>query len=133
MTEIVGIGRDDDTPIVSAIAMRGITLRPLAPVHPKANNLADGSLSLRWTRRGRGAFQWSDGVDVPLREQSESYLVSFGSATSSLAVWEVAFPELLIPAGTLAELSGMLPDGAFFVSQRGSYALSERLLLATLS
>src|SRR3546814_15502306 len=63
-----------------------ITLRPLSPVHGWARTLADGTLELRWTRRARGAWLWSDGVDAPLHEQSERYQVGFGPVAAPVAL-----------------------------------------------
>lgn len=38
--------------------------------------MATGDLTISWTRRARGLNDWIDGIDVPLLEASESYLVS---------------------------------------------------------
>ena len=128
--QIVAIGLGDTAPVVSGIALAGITLRPLVPVHPRSLTGADGSRSLAWTRRARGAWSWSDGVDTPLHEQAEAYQVGFGPADAPIAVWEVSQPGLNVPAATLASLLATLPGGTFYVRQRGSYALSAPLLLA---
>lgn len=132
-TEIVALGRYDEVAVASPIAMRGISLRPLFPVHPQVRSMADGSVQLRWTRRARGAFRWLDGVDTPLHEQSEAYLVSYGPAEAPLATWETIVPELALSASTLADLASMLPMGEFHVRQRGSYAQSDPLYLTALS
>ena len=60
---------------------------------------------LRWTRRARGAFQWRDGIDVPLGEQGEAWQVGFGPPASPIAVWEMTEPRLAVPA-VVAESRG---------------------------
>jgi hypothetical protein len=132
-TAIVAAGRGDDEPVVSVIALRGITRRPLSPVHPRVHALGDGGFRLGWTRRARGAWLWSDGVDVPLHEQAELYQVTFGPLSSPRALWSVPAPTLTLPSETVADLAAMLPGGAIHVRQQGSYALSEPLFLLSLS
>jgi len=132
-TEIVALGRHDEIPVESTIALRGTSLRPLFPVHPRSAILADGSMQLGWTRRARGAYQWVDGVDTPLHEQSEAYVVTFGPVDTPLSTWNVTVPQLIISAGAMADLAAMSPAGEFHVRQLGSYALSEPLFLTSLS
>lgn len=128
---IAAVGMGDDEPVTAPIASRGATWRPLAPVHPRATPLASGGLHLAWTRRARGAWLWNDGVDAPLHEQSEAYQVGYGPITSPLALWDVTTAELIIAQSVLTQLASSLPGGKFHVRQRGSYALSDPLLLAT--
>lgn len=127
-TAVVAVGLGDTEPVASPIALRSATLRPLSPVHARAAWDADDALTLRWTRRARGAWLWSDGVDAPLHEQAESYVVTLGDPASPTASWDVAEPLLHLTAAALAGL----PGGAFNVRQRGSYALSAPLFLAAL-
>ena len=128
-TVIVAVGRGDDEPLASPLEMQGITLRPLSPVHPKAIVQADGSLTLAWTRRARGAYLWLDGADTPLHEETESYRVTYGPIASPVAIWTPSEPELVIPAATVGDLGNALAQGSFHVRQQGSYDLSEPLHL----
>ena len=130
---IAAIGLGDADPVTAAIACRGWTLRPPAPVHPRARTGPDGTLLLGWTRRARGAWAWNDGVDVPLQEQAEAYQLSYGPIGAPLAVWELDAPALAITPAMLADLAAALPGGSFRVRQRGSHALSDPLALSTLS
>ncbi len=58
--------------------------RPQA-ARPGASELAtesgEGALTLGWTRRARGAWDWLDGVEAPLVEESELYRVGYGPPT----------------------------------------------------
>lgn len=126
---VVAVGLGDTEPVASPIALRGATLRPLSPVHPRSARDADGALTLRWTRRARGAWLWPDGVDAPLHEQAESYLVTFGDPAVPTASWDVSEPRLHL---TATDLAGLTAGGAFHVRQRGTHALSALLFLATL-
>lgn len=129
---IAALGLADPIPVTSAIACRGVTQRPLCPVHPRCRTDGDGALALAWTRRARGAWSWSDSVEVPLHEETEAYEVSYGPASSPIVRWTTSAPLLAVPAATLAELAAALPGGTFQVRQIGSYALSDPLLLTAL-
>ena len=130
---IAALGLGDTVAAESAIACRGISLRPLSPVHARIQHLGDGSLSLAWTRRARGSWRWLDSVEVPLQEQTEGYLLSFGPPDAPVARWQVGQPGLLLSAATLASLSATLPHGAFYVRQQGTYASSEPLFLTQIA
>jgi len=132
-TSIVAAGRSDPEPVASPVVLRGITLRPLSPVHPRIAQLPDGTLELAWTRRARGAWLWADGVDTPLHEEAETYQVTFGGITAPAALWNVTGPRISLSSVTVAALAAALPGGALHVRQQGSYALSEPLYLTSLS
>lgn len=55
-------------------AFEGVGLRPYAPTHLRAAK-ADGNLIVTWTRRSRIDGDSWQGLDVPLGEESERYLV----------------------------------------------------------
>lgn len=132
-TQIAAIGRGDSAPVTASLIGRGRSLRPLSPVHPRSRTLPNGDLSLGWTRRARGAWLWNDGVDAPLQEQAEAYEVSFGPPAAPIARWDVTAPQITLPAAERAALAASLPGGTFHVRQRGSYAMSDALPLATLA
>jgi hypothetical protein len=132
-TRVKAIGAADEGPASADILCRGLTQKPLFPVHPRAVRLADGSLQLTWVRRARAAWLWRDQVDTPLHEQSEAYEVLLGSEAEALSIWVTSAPELTIPAATVSELMAAHPGRPLIVRQRGSYASSAPLYLATLS
>lgn len=131
-TQIAALGLADTEPATSTIAARGVTLRPLCPVHPRVASGDDG-LTLGWVRRTRGGWGWPDGVDAPLNEQGEAYEVSYGPPDTPVARWTTAEPSLELSAAAVSELASALPGGTLQVRQIGSYARSEPLLLAVLS
>lgn len=66
---------DDPSYTAFQLAFDGIGLRPYAPVHLRAARNAEGGISVSWIRRTRiGGDNW-DGVDVPLGEEAETYLL----------------------------------------------------------
>jgi hypothetical protein len=127
-TRIAAVGFGDEAPVFSPIGLQGISLRPLTPVRPRHRALPGGGLELGWTRRARGAWTWPDGVETPLHEEAERYLVTLGDLASPAAAWEVGAPLLALSAEALAAL----PAGDVHVRQQGSYALSAPLFLTTL-
>ena len=129
---IAAIGLADAEPVWSDVALRGIGLRPLSPVHQAAQWQADGALALGWTRRARGSWSWNDGAEVPLHEESERYEVLVGDDSAPLALWAVSEPRLLLPAVTVQSLRAANPGAPVLVRQRGSYAVSAAMLITTL-
>ena len=132
-TLIAATGLGDVAPVEASIALQGISRRPLSPVHGRARTLVDNSLELTWTRRARGAWDWLDGVDAPLHEQAEAYLVTYGPLSAPATLWEVTTPSLTIDAAQRTGLASSLPGESFRVRQQGTYALSEPIVLATLT
>ena len=129
---VAAIGLGDEEPVLDSISGSGTTLRPLVPVHPRAETAADGSLALGWTRRARGAWSWAGTVDVPLVEQVESYEVGLGDPVAPLFAWTVSQPHLDIDAAQFAQLRADHSGQPLWVRQIGTHARSLPLLLTTL-
>lgn len=129
---IAASGLCDPRPVQSAVACAGLTSRPLSPVHPICIRNADGGLTLGWTRRARGAWYWRDGVEVPLNEDAERYIVAFGRPDAPIAMWSCMQPQLQLSAAQLAPFADTAVPGAFTVRQQGTFALSDPLLLGSL-
>lgn len=126
---IAAIGLADPDPVTAPIGLRGIGVRPLTPVHARLTRGADGRLELRWTRRARGGWSWSDGVDLPLNEQSEAYAVTYNDSAAVLASWELPGSTLALSAGEVTALTALAPHGTFAIRQRGDRAISEPLTI----
>ena len=88
---------DDPSYLHLVAAFDGIGLRPLAPVHLRARREGTGDLAVSWIRRTRIDGDSWQSVEVPLGEESESYLVRVMQAgavvreeTASTPAWRYA-------------------------------------------
>ena len=126
------LGRGDAGPAYATLANPGLSSRPLAPVHGRWRETEDGALELSWLRRERGAWIWTDGGDLPLRETSERYRVGVGDVLAPQVSWTVQQPRLDIAASTLADLRSAYSGQSVWVRQLGDHGQSDPLLLFTL-
>ncbi|GAA4046023.1 phage tail protein [Parerythrobacter jejuensis] len=126
---MAAIGPGDEDPAYAPLRNRGASIRPLTPVHPRARIENDGSLKLCWTRRARGAWAWHDGVEVPLVEEIESYLVGIGSTDSPSSSWITPINALSFDPAGWNDIQLAAPGAVMWVRQIGSFAHSEPLLL----
>jgi hypothetical protein len=70
---VTAAGRGDGADGVTADhPLRGDSVRPPAPVHLRAQRKG-ADVEIAWTRRSRAGWQWLDGTDVALGEESERY------------------------------------------------------------
>ena len=124
------LGLADEEPVMADHTMRGAALRPPMPVHGRAALAADGTLSLSWVRRARGAWLWRDGVAVPLVEEIERYEIGVGPVGAPLLLDVTGNSSHSIGADRSAGLAGRgLP---VWVRQVGSHAVSRALRLFVL-
>ncbi len=70
-----GRGYDDPSYVHQVEAFQGIGLRPYAPVHVDAARNGAGDLDINWVRRTRIDGDGWEGLDVPLGEDSEAYVL----------------------------------------------------------
>lgn len=97
--EVGGVA--DETPLQLPIPHPPRARRPLSPVHLYADWQDDGGLLLRWTRRSRLGFAWTDGLDVPVDGTASQFRVAL-TAGAVGAVHMVDTAHLTIPAGDIA-------------------------------
>ena len=126
---LAAIGIADNDPVSDAITNRGITIRPLSPVHAKVVLHVDGALDLSWVRRARGAWTWTGTVDAPLVEQSELYEVGVGDTKAPALTWQVSERRLVLDSATVTLLRADHPGAAVWVRQIGTHARSHPTLL----
>jgi hypothetical protein len=119
---VMASGVGDATPVETRCVMRGTSVVPPPPVHLRFVGEADGSATVRWTRRSRAGWRWIDGVDAPLAEEVEAYRVTVTVGATTREV-EVAVPSVAV---TAAERAGA---ARVAVRQRGIFGES---LAATL-
>ena len=104
-----------------AIDFRGEALRPPSPVALVAKLQPSGDLAVRWVRRSRLGFAWIDGVDAPLGEATERYLVSVHGALGSIEL-EAEQTATIVTATALASVGA--GPASVQVRQVGDRALS---------
>jgi hypothetical protein len=128
-TVIGAIGLADPEPVYTTLINPGLTRRPLTPVHGRAIEKPDGSLALEWCRRSRGSWAWLDGVEVPLSEQTETYLVGLGDSEAPDLRWETGAPLIEIAASIWSSIKSAHAGKPLWVRQVGTAAASIPLLL----
>lgn len=121
---VLGTGAGDGEGVEAHALVTGASVVPPAPVHLRAEMLAEGGAMLRWTRRSRIGWRWQDGADAPLGEELERYQVRIVPAAAPEMLEMVTATELHLPAETLA--AGPL---TIELRQAGDHGLSPPALL----
>jgi hypothetical protein len=86
-------GYDDPSYTHLVEAFHGVGLRPYSPAHLRAATDTGGDLAVRWIRRTRsGGDSWS-GLDVPLGEAYEAYLIRVVQGAAVLREVSVGQPQ----------------------------------------
>lgn len=120
---LLAVGRQDEAEGATAsCTLAGEALRPLAPVHLRAERRSNGDIALSWVRRSRSGWVWKSGVDTPLGEEREAYRVDLIGSGLSRSL-ELASPFFLYPEAQ------QVADGAaglvsFHVAQIGTHGSS---------
>ncbi|PIE14408.1 MAG: host specificity protein [Rhodobacterales bacterium] len=85
-------GYDDPSYQHVVEAFEGVGLKPLSPSHVSANGALGADIDLSWIRRTRiGGDSW-EGLDVPLGEETESYLLRVSQGGTPLREVQVSSP-----------------------------------------
>ena len=130
-SRVAAIGTGDSEPVVVSLANPGLSRRPLCPVHPRVIRAADGTITYHWTRRARGQWRWDNGVETPLVEEIEAYVVGYGPADAPHASWQRSTPSLQFTASERAALIAAHGAAPLWVRQIGTFDRSPPLLLTT--
>ncbi len=94
---------DDPSYLHLVETFEGVGLRPYRPGHLAATRRADGSIEARWFRRTRiDGDSWL-GIDVPLGEEAEVYLVRVRAGSPVVRESEVTAPLYVYTAAEQAE------------------------------
>lgn len=125
---VLADGAGDSVPAEAEAAITGYSMVPPSPVHLAAVRNEDGGAEVRWVRRSRIGWRWIDGVDAPLGEEAERYLVTIEPEGGDARNAEVLAPSATV---TAAECSA---GARVTVRQAGSHGLSApaSILLAPL-
>lgn len=97
---------DDPSYVSRSLAFRGIGQRPYAPCHLRARRSGDGAVALTWVRRTRQRGDAWDGLEVPLAEAREAYLVRLRVDGQVRHEALVAVPHHTIPATAMEIADG---------------------------
>lgn len=98
---VAALGLGDAEAVKATAPISGEALIPPAPVHLAVRGQDDG-VTLRWVRRSRAGWRWSNGADVPLAEESERYVVRMLHGGTVLRSAETAAPEWTYTAAMIA-------------------------------
>lgn len=131
-TRIAAIGRGDDEPVFADLESSGLSRRPPPPAHPRKIVNSNADWTLCWTRRARGEWRWGEGLEVPLVEEREAYLIGLGPVDAPLATWSTSEPEITFSEAERASLLAFHGAAAIWVRQIGTYASSDAIELARL-
>jgi hypothetical protein len=121
---MMAIGLGDVVPAEAALAMTGEALIPLAPVHVRVMADGEGGWTIGWVRRSRGGWRWSDGVDVPLGEESERYAIAVSAGGVVVRTAETDVSQWRYDAA-MAAAEGVVGGGGVLsvsIRQMGSFA-----------
>jgi Putative phage tail protein len=130
LIEMEALGIADIAPVGRSLAVTGLSISPLSPVHGQVERLDNGDIQLNWIRRDRLVSNWSDGVDLPNSEGQLEFSVELSVTGLMRAGWVVSVPTLHVTASELAALS--IPAGSplsFTISQVGQFARSSPLIV----
>lgn len=118
IARVMAQGVSDADAAEAHASIPGISLVPPSPVHLRARILADGTTEIRWVRRSRNGWDWIDGVDAPLGEESERYRLAFSLAAGGMRIVETGEPWIVLNAAARAESTRVT------VQQIGAHGLS---------
>lgn len=118
IARVLAQGVEDADVAEAQASMDGTSLVPPSPVHLRARVLADGMTEIGWVRRSRIGWDWIDGVDAPLGEESERYRLVFTLGVGGTRIAETGEPRIVLSAAEHAEVSQVA------VQQVGSHGLS---------
>ncbi|MFY0679794.1 MAG: glycoside hydrolase/phage tail family protein [Thalassovita sp.] len=100
-------GYDDPSYRHQQHAFSGVGLKPYAPAHLRAKVDDLGGLDVSWIRRTRINGDSWDGIDVPLGEESEQYLVRLLQGPQVMLERLVSTPSLTLSSADLAGIGGI--------------------------
>lgn len=126
---LLASGLGDPDGVLAVRSVTGEAMRPPAPVHLRAERLANGDLALAWVRRSRSGWVWLSGSDTPLGEESESYRLTLAGEGFARSV-TIAAPAYLYTAAEQAA-DGLAGPLSVEVVQLGTSAPSRPASLVT--
>ena len=127
--KLLAQGLGDAEPVEAALMVRGTALKPPSPVHLSVFQESGGGRIIRWTRRSRAGWIWTDHVDAPLGEEFERYRLRVLAGGTVLRETETAVPEFPYSAAMAGQ--DVAAGGSLLtieVCQIGALGVSEPLM-----
>lgn len=121
---LIATGVGDVGPVQKQARGVGAALRPLSPVQLRARRRSDGGFDLDWRRRSRLGWRWLDGVDAPLGEEREAYVLRILCGDGYERVIELGTPDVVYAAGDVAADRSRGGSVTVTVIQLGTHAVS---------
>lgn len=119
--EIAALGLGDVAPVVARLTTSGEALIPPSPVHVRTSPDGAGGVHIRWVRRSRGGWRWTNGSDVPLGEEAERYRIDLWTREVLIRSITVASPHWHYDAA-MAAADGAASTRRIEIRQLGTYA-----------
>jgi hypothetical protein len=123
VARVLAQGVNEDEAAEAQAQVRGTSLMPPSPVHLRACGATGGTMEIFWVRRSRNGWEWVDGVDAPLGEESERYQLTLTLAAGGIRTIETDMPHLVLSA------EERLTATAVAVRQVGAHGLSPPAML----
>ncbi|HKX23564.1 MAG TPA: phage tail protein [Rhizorhapis sp.] len=126
--KLLAQGLGDAEPVEAALMVRGAAVKPPSPVHLSILQESGGRI-IRWTRRSRAGWVWTDHVDAPLGEEFERYRLRVLAGGTVLREAETATPEFSYsPAMAAEDVAAGGSSLTIEVCQTGALGVSEPLV-----
>lgn len=99
---MLALGVGDVEPAQASLTVAGEALKPPSPVHLTVDVDDLGDRMVRWTRRSRSGWAWTDYVDAPLGEEAERYRLRVIAGETVLRSAVMAVPQFTYSAAMAA-------------------------------
>ena len=122
---IAALGQGDSAATVEATKDQRFALIPPSPVHLGAKAVG-GDILINWVRRSRLGWSWTDGIEVPLVEESEGYALSLTLSNGSARRYALASAHWTYDeAARASDVASGATSATITVQQHGTHGLSK--------
>ncbi len=129
MITIAALGQGDTQAQLATVKDQRFALIPPSPAHLRAS-VSGNDIIFNWVRRSRLGWTWSDGIEAPLAEESEYYLVTLLLSNGQKREISVQSPTWAYDAASRAkDLAAGATSLTIEVMQQGTFGLSKPAFL----